>query len=224
MTETVNDTGISEDAVVAYLRQQPGFFEDHPNLLKQLHLRHESGNAISLMERQNQILRHENRQLIDRLNHFIEVAQRNDRLFQQLQRLVLSLLPQTTLTGLIDALEKGLLEQFDVHETSVILCDRANADGDPWLHIHRDSLSQYFPALINDGKALCGSFSDTERNFLFAGRDMGSIALAPLCDADQQPIGVLALGHRDAQHFRSGTETLFLSHLAQVTSLLMQRC
>ncbi|MFG1495979.1 DUF484 family protein [Saccharospirillum sp. HFRX-1] len=224
MTETVNDSAVSEEAVIAYLRQQPDFFEQHPNLLKQLHLRHESGNAISLMERQNQILRHENRQLIDRLNHFIEVAQRNDRLFQQLQRLVLAMVPHDTASGLIEALETGLIEQFEVHETSVILCDRANADGDPWLQISRDSLSQYFPTLINDGKAMCGSFSDSERDFLFAGRNVGSIALAPLTDVNNQTLGVLALGHHDSQHFRSGTETLFLSHLAQVTSLLLQRC
>lgn len=224
MTETVHDSAATEAAVIAYLRQQPDFFEQHPNLLKQLHLRHDSGNAISLMERQNQILRHENLQLIDRLNHFIEVAQRNDRLFQQLQQLVLSLVPQHSAGALIEALESGLIEQFDVHETSVILCDRPNADGDPWLQISRDSLGQYFPALINDGKALCGSFGEAERDFLFAGRKVASLALAPLTDADQQPLGVLALGHRDAQHFRSGTETLFLSHLAQVTSLLLQRC
>lgn len=224
MTETVNDSATTEAAVVAYLREHPGFFEDHPNLLKQLQLRHESGNAVSLMERQNQILRHESRQLIDRLNHFIEVAQRNDRLFQQLQRLVLDLLPHGNASELIHSLENGLLDYFDVHETTVILCERSNADGDPWLHISRDSLSQHFPSLINDGKALCGAYSDSERNFLFAGREVGSIALAPLTNAEQRPVGLLALGHRDAQHFRSGTDTLFLSHLAQVTSLLLQRC
>ncbi|PTY37405.1 hypothetical protein BGP77_12915 [Saccharospirillum sp. MSK14-1] len=224
MTETVNDSAVSEEAVIAFLRQQPDFFEQHPNLLKQLQLRHESGNAISLMERQNHILRQENRQLIDRLNHFIEVAQRNDRLFQQLQRLVLAMVPHTTANDLIDALETGLIEHFDVHETSVILCDRPNADGDPWLQISRDSLSQYFPTLINEGKAMCGSFGDRERDFLFAGRQVASLALAPLTDADHQPIGVLALGHQDSQHFRSGTETLFLSHLAQLTSLLLARC
>lgn len=224
MIDTVNDSAVSEAEVIAFLRQQPEFFEQHPHILKQLQLHHESGNAISLMERQNQILRHENRQLIDRLNHFIEVAQRNDRLFQQLQRLVLAMMPHNHASDLIEVLETGLIEQFEVDETRVILCDRANAEGDPWLQLSRDSLSRYFPALINDGKTICGSFSDNERDFLFAGRQVASLALAPLTDANQQPIGLLALGHGDSQHFRSGTETLFLSHLAQVTSLLLQRC
>ena len=224
MTQTANENAVDEKAVIAYLRQHPGFFEHHPNLLKQLHLRHETGNAISLMERQNQILRHENGQLIDRLNHFIDVAQRNDRLFQQLQRLMLAMLPHSRAGDLINALETGLVSEFDVHETTVILCDRANADGDPWLQIGRDSLSRHFPSLVRDGKSLCGGFSQTERNFLFAGRDIGSMALAPLTDSDAQTIGLLALGHRNDQHFRSGTETLFLSHLAEVTSLLLQRC
>lgn len=222
MTETLNQGELSATDVAAYLRQHPHFFEDYPNLLKQLHLLHDSGDAISLMERQNQILRRENRDLIDRLNHFIQVAQHNDRLFQSLQRLVLELVPSTTLNGLLKRLQRGLLDYFDVHESTVILFDTPNRDGDSWLQLAPARLSEHFPALVHDAKALCGPFSDSQRNFLFAGAGVRSLALAPLLE-DRQPIGVLALGHRSEEHFRSGTDTLFLTHLARITGLLMQR-
>lgn len=222
MTETLNQNELSATEVAAYLRHHPHFFEDQPNLLKQLHLQHDSGDAISLMERQNQLLRRENRELIDRLNHFIQVAQHNDRLFQSLQRLVLELVPSTTLNGLLSRLQRGLLDYFDVHEVAVILFDTPNRDGDSWLQVAPNVLTEHFPALMHDAKALCGPFNETKRNFLFAGAEVRSLALAPLLE-ERRPIGLLALGHRAEEHFRSGTDTLFLTHLARVTGLLMQR-
>ncbi|GGX58270.1 DUF484 family protein [Saccharospirillum salsuginis] len=222
MTETLSDNDLSPEAVAHYLRRHPRFFEDHPNLLKKLHLRHDAGEAISLMERQNQILRQENRQLIDRLNHFIQVAQRNDRLFLQLQRLVLDLLSQAGCNDLLSTLQQGLVRDFDVHETTVILCDRPNQDGDAWLQIDRDTLAGHYPKLVHERKALCGGFDEEERNFLFAGLPVQSIALAPL-ERHGEVNGLLALGHHSAEHFRSGTDTLFLTHLASVISELLGR-
>ncbi|WP_028670749.1 DUF484 family protein [Saccharospirillum impatiens] len=222
MTESVNTETLDLDAMVTYLRHHPRFFEDHPNLLKKLHLRHESGDAISLIERQNQILRQENRQLIDRLNQFIQVAQRNDRLFLKLQRLILELLPETRLNGLLERLQQGLQRDFDVHETTVILFNHAPGDGDGWLQTSRAQIAEAFPAVIDQGKAVCGALEPSLTQLLFANADVGSIALAPLTQG-QEVVGVLALGHSSAEHFRSGTETLFLTHLAQVTSLQMDR-
>lgn len=222
MTETLNGDELAASDVVAYLRRHPQFFEEHPNLLKQLHLRHESGGAVSLMERQNQILRQENRQLIERLNHFIKVAQRNDRLFQKLQRLVLELIPETSLNPLLTKLQQGLVRDFDVDETTVVLFHHPNGDGDCWLNADAEALADPFPALVRDGKALCGPFTETKRNVLFAGLTVGSLALAPLT-RDSEVIGLLALGHRSEEHFRSGTDTLFLTHLSQVVSQLIAR-
>lgn len=222
MTESVDTDILDLNSVVAYLRRHPRFFEDHPNLLKKLHLSHDSGDAISLMERQNQILRQENRQLIDRLNQFIQVAQRNDRLFLKLQRLILDLLPHTQLNDLLHSLQQGLQRDFDVHETTVILFQRAPGDGDGWLQTSRTQIAESFPAVVEQGKAVCGALDRHLTQLLFAGNDVGSLAIAPLTRG-HEVIGVLALGHSDPEHFRSGTDTLFLTHLAQVTSLQIER-
>ncbi|HET8905188.1 MAG TPA: DUF484 family protein [Saccharospirillum sp.] len=222
MTESVNTDTLDLEAVVTYLRRHPRFFEEHPNLLKKLHLRHDSGEAISLIERQNQILRQENRQLIDRLNQFIQVAQRNDRLFLKLQRLILELLPETGLNALLERLQRGLQRDFDVHETTVILFHRTPGDGDGWLQTTRAQIADAFPAVVDQGKSVCGALEPSLTQLLFAGTGVGSVALAPLT-RDGDVIGVLALGHTSPEHFRSGTETLFLTHLAQVTSLQMER-
>ena len=51
------DTQLPEQAVVDYLTAHPDFFTRHPQLLRDLSLPHDSGNAVSLIERQVELLR-----------------------------------------------------------------------------------------------------------------------------------------------------------------------
>lgn len=46
-----------EHDMVRYLRDHPNFFEGHQDLLADMILPHETGTAVSLIERQVQILR-----------------------------------------------------------------------------------------------------------------------------------------------------------------------
>lgn len=220
MTEMLESYDISETDVVRYLKQHPSFFEEHPNLLKKLHLRHDSGEAISLIERQNQILRKENTDLIDRLNRFIQVAQRNDKLFLNLQALVLKLLASRSLNDICKALNTELTERFDVDQVQVVMCHRLTTDGDMWLYCDADTLKTHFPAAMRDARNECGEFTEQTQQLLFGDSEVQSIAVGALTK-DGQGVGVLALGSNDPKHFRSGTDTLFLGHLAMVVSQLL---
>ena len=51
------DESLSEDAVHDYLLHNPDFFERHAELLGTLRLPHQSGAAVSLVERQVSVLR-----------------------------------------------------------------------------------------------------------------------------------------------------------------------
>ena len=222
MTEVFNTEEINEEDIVNYLKHHPSFFEQHPNLLKRLHLQHDSGVAISLIERQNQIFRQENRDLIDRLNKFISVAQRNDRLFLNLQELVLTLIKCTDLNQMATALQQGLTEKFEVDDVQLVLSHQVSRDGDLWLHCDKHTLTKQFPAAIKEQKSSCGVFDEETRNLLFGQVQMGSIALGAIsCKSGQ--VGVLALGSKSETHFRSSTDTLFLGHLAKVISQLLDR-
>ena len=52
-----NNLAISADDVASYLRENPDFFTDRDGLLAEMTVPHESGKAISLLERQVKILR-----------------------------------------------------------------------------------------------------------------------------------------------------------------------
>ena len=217
MSELQENGTLTEHDIISYLRQHPRFFEEHPHLLKKLHLRHDSGNAISLIERQNLILRQENIDLIDRLNNFIQVAQRNDQLFLKLQALIVELLGCKSLNEIAITLQLMLTEKFSVDAVQLVLSHRLLTDGDLWLYCDKQTLSEHFAACIIDGRNECGEYNETTRELLFAGRHIRSLAVGALTHKGS-PVGLLALGSEDAEHFRTGTETLFLGHLAKVLS------
>ena len=69
-----------EDIVTRFLRQDPGFLEREPSLLKHLELNHASGSAVSLIEKQVQYLRTQNQSLENQLNRLIQNAADNEKL------------------------------------------------------------------------------------------------------------------------------------------------
>ena len=71
---------LSDQAVLNFLRQSPDFFLRHPSALSELSLPHESGQAVSLIERQIDILRERNMTMRRRMNELLQaesVAQHN---------------------------------------------------------------------------------------------------------------------------------------------------
>ena len=99
---------IREDQVVGYLRRNPDFFARHDDLLAEISLPHDSGSAISLLERQVNILRARGTEARQKLNNLLENARYNDQLFDTIQNLVLALL------GAADATEIAEIAQRQV--------------------------------------------------------------------------------------------------------------
>ena len=83
---------LEPEQIEAYLREHLDFFEQHHDLLAEITLPHESGVAVSLVERQVSILRERNIDMRNRLSKLLDNARDNDKLFDKSKRLVLSLI------------------------------------------------------------------------------------------------------------------------------------
>ena len=89
----MSDNKLSLQEVVAnYLRRNPGFLSDFPDVLEILQLSHASGIASSLIERQVDQLRKKNRDLTQQLNRLVRVASENEQLMSRLHQLTLELM------------------------------------------------------------------------------------------------------------------------------------
>lgn len=218
------DKNVTEDQVVRYLRNHPGFFLDHEELLAEIKLTHNSGQAVSLLERQVAILRERNQDMRHRLNNLLENAQRNDQLFEKTKALVLALVEARRLEEVSDVLTRRLTRDFDIDFASLTLFANPTQLGGGRLRVSSlDYANEHIGSMLKSSKAVCGTLRPEEKDFLFGvdSEEVGSATVVPLYAGT--PLGALAVGSRDPQHFHSSMGTLFIGYIGEVLNRVLPR-
>lgn len=209
-----------EETIAAYLQRNPEFFERHQAVLARLKLPHARGGAaISLVERQIEVLREKLAGLEGKLAELLRTARANDAIADRLHRFTRRLLRAVPRSEAIARIEAGLREDFDAFHAVLVLVG-AHPDLTPQRFVRAaaadDPNLKSFETLFASGKPRCGQARDSQREFLFGseGLEMGSVALVPL--GDKGSIGLLALGSPDRDRFHPGMSTEFLARMADL--------
>lgn len=213
-----------EDIVKNFLINHPDFFSLHPEMLEGLALPHDTGKAVSLVERQVSVLRQRNVELRHRLNELLDTAHANDGLFEKTKSLVLHLLEADTLQRLVETLYDNLQENFDIPSCSLlILGDSSESVLSPARIVGEDQALSQIGTLLRSSRPLCGVLRPDEIQFLFAEKaeQVGSVAAVRL--GGDRPFGILALGNPDSRYYQANSGTLFLSYIAEILQRLMPR-
>ncbi len=214
------------EQVTRYLAHHPEFFENQADLVAELRLSHASGSAISLIERQVQVLREQNEGLKDRLLALVDVARDNDRLSDRVHRMTLDLLATDSAVALTDTLEDRLRNEFNADAVSLFLTDIDDSlqreCGVLKLEID-DALKALFGPAFRENKPQCGRLDREQNEFLFReqAHAIESAAVIPL--GHHARVGLLAIGSREANRFNNGMGTLFLSHLGELLLALLKQ-
>lgn len=218
-----NDIEISAEMVASYLEEHPTFFKNRDDLLLEMRLPHASGNAISLMERQVNVLRERNMEMRHRLNRLLDTARDNDKLFDKTKRLVLSLLEVNTPGELAEAVHHSLNNDFQVDFSQLTLFGDPQQFNSNVRVLPIQSANREIGSVLKNSKAVCGALRPEELKFLFPDdyAQVGSAAVVPL--SFNYPLGVLAIGSEDPHYFRSSMGTLFLSYIAEVLNRTLPR-
>jgi len=206
------------EIVAKYLRKDPELLLRHPEVLEGLSLPHDSGQAVSLIERQVQQLREQNRALTRKLNQLLQIATDNEALMTRLHQLTLELIVMDELGAFFDHLCESLLNEFNADILNLSLFDREVEVGPktPVYNLRRDDPElQQFQEHLDKGHTVCGRLNRNKLDFLFGNRGqwVQSTALVPLGDD-----GLLAIGSSDPAYFYPGMGTLFLDLLARVVT------
>jgi uncharacterized protein YigA (DUF484 family) len=211
---------LTEDAIEQYLSRHPDFFERHAALLEELRLPHPRGQAVSLVERQVEVLRTRNRQLERKLIDLVQVARDNEALSSRLHRLALGLLEAEGLKDVI-ATTKDLL-RVEFPSTHVVLklfkSPRTALQANTHLVAADDPAAGLFDGLFKVKRPVCGLLADERSLCLFGDEatDVVSAVLIPLVEGKR--LGVLGLGSPDRDRFHAGMGTLFLGYLGELVS------
>lgn len=216
------EEAISEQQIAEYLADHPDFFSRHLGLLEKLYVPHQSGAAVSLVERQTSVLREKTRQLNGHLSDLVEVARHNDVQFEKTKRMVLSLLDAVNLDDIAVAVDESLCQDFHGDNTALLLFSETELDSNSARVLRREEAAPV-DMLIESNLVSCGQLEPAQTQFLFTqdAHRIASAAVVPLVRG--KTLGLLAVGSYDPQYFQSSQGTLFLSYVGEVLSSVLHR-
>ncbi|MCX7742535.1 MAG: DUF484 family protein [Tepidimonas sp.] len=215
---------ITEDDIAQFLLNRPDFFERHAELLAAVQLTSPlTGRAVSLLERQAELLRERLRQTELRACEMIRHGQDNMGLIERLHRWTTPLLAARSAAVLPALVTEGLTQTFAVPQVALRLWGVEAAWADqPWAAPVDDEVRAFVQSLPrpyvgpNPGVAAVQWLAQPD--------SAASVALVPLRADPQQPaFGLLVLASHEAQRFSADAGTDFLQRLGEVAAAALTR-
>lgn len=218
-------TTLDAAQIAAWLETHPEFFTNQQELLGKLHIPHPAtGEAISLIEKQVDILRSQNRQLERRMVDLIEVARLNEAAVEKIHHFSLSLLDAHDLNDVLTTVEDNLRNRFAAEQVAICLFRGKGLDFEntPARRVTRDDLANEFGRFLETGKPQCGRLRPAQLDYLFADNaaNIGSAALIPL--GATLDIGLIAIGSKSEDQFSPTLGTVYLSRIGELVAAALR--
>ena len=230
MTTPVNQAlanPITEDDIANYLANTPDFFQRHAELLATVQFTSpHSHRAVSLQERQAEMLREKIKLLEQRIMEMIRNGNENVMLSDKILRWARSLFLTTNLANLPLEIVQEIKDQFAVPQVGLRLWGVADAFvGLGCVQGVSDDAKVFASPLP---EPFCGLTTGFEAvSWLEDAHNVSSLALIPLrsgmAGSSAPAFGMLVLASSDAQRFNSGMGTEFLARIGELASAALSR-
>jgi uncharacterized protein YigA (DUF484 family) len=211
-------SALLDSATVAqYLADNPHFFDEYASLLGEVRLASQvTGKAVSLQERQMEVMRDKYRALELRMAELVRIAQDNASIANRFHAWNQVLLKSRTDADLPRKLLDGLAGQFNVPQATLRLWNVAPQHADAWFTAGVSDDARLFAASLRT--PYCGPNNDFEAvRWLDDPAAAQSVVILPLA-AGGASFGVLILGSSDPQRFAGTMGTDFLVHIGETAS------
>ena len=193
--------------VAQFLRSNPQFFDQNPQLLESIYVPHpHGGRAIPLTERQIVSLREKVKLLEAKLGEFVRFGEDNDAIGEKVHRLSLALLGAKDVSSATQALHFHLREDFSVPYVALKLWSNDDVPMELRDKVESIGAPQCGPAA---GNPFLPWFREAEAH-------VRSMALVPL--GQTRTIGLLVLGSEDPQRFFAEMGTLYLRRIGELAA------
>ena len=215
---------ITEDDIADYLANTPDFFERHAGVLATVQLTSPHGNrAVSLQERQAEMLREKIKGLELRVMDMMRHGQENSSIAEKLQDWTRGLLLAREPGALPDLITREIESRFHVPQVAVRVWEVAPAYADePFTQGVSDDVKAFASSLT---LPYCGANPGLEAaQWLANASDAKSLALIPLRgDGEAAAFGLLVLASDDASRFAADLGTSFLERIGIYCSAALSR-
>lgn len=211
---------LTDELVVAYLQDNPEFFNRNGHIITNLRLSDTQRGTISLVERQQQQLRQKVHALEDEITQLMSVGSHNEQLFTLYSDLYLRLIDCQSVSELLDCLHQATTELLSLSAFKLWLVPVDNAP----VHesISTNDCAGVMQNRLSDNDYYFGRLQASEQNLIFSQECSGSVVLIKLIH-DEQVVGFLAISSEDAHHFDPRMDTLLLSQFKRLVAKLLQQ-
>jgi len=213
---------LDSNAVADFLADNPHFFEEHSELLARVKLTSPvAGRAVSLQERQMEVLRDKIKSHELRLAELLRIAQENDAITQKFHLWTRSLLLARNDVDMPHTLVNGLQTIFSVPNATLRLWGVAEDYAHTWFAAEVSEDAKIFCNGLT--APYCGPNQDFEAaSWIDNAESVQSIAMLPLRRIDApEAFGLLVLGSPDPQRFTADMATDFLAKIGETASAAM---
>ncbi|MDO5289407.1 MAG: DUF484 family protein [Pseudomonadota bacterium] len=215
---------ITEDDIAQFLVHTPDFFERHADLLAAVQLTSpHGGRAVSLQERQAEMLREKIKVLELRLMEMMRHGNENMLIADKLLRWSRQLFLVARPVDLPAVLVSEIRSQFSVPQAALKVWEVAEVYADqPFAQGASDDIKSLASSLATPYCGVNAGFDAVQ--WLEEPDDAASLALIPLrTGADQPAFGLLVLASPDSQRYQAGMATDFLERIAELASAALSR-
>lgn len=227
------DVAANEEELAGYLLENPGFFERHAEVLADARVPDpNAGRAISLQERQLNVLRQRNEAVQQELSALMRTAKENEIIADRLSQWTRQLLLVRDAIDMPIRIVDGLQRIFSVPSVAMRIwnvdaaCqEQLAARGD--MPAHFDEVDASTRRMTNDlSSPYCGLRGDiAQARWLDdGGVNIRSVALLSLrSGVNPKAFGLIVMGSPDPDRFQAGMGTEFLETIAQTASAALVR-
>ncbi|NQY62306.1 MAG: DUF484 family protein [Alteromonadaceae bacterium] len=214
-----DDLPLSDDLIVSFLQENPGFFNRHPELVTSLRIKDNQRGTVSLVERHQQQLRQKIHGLEEEITELMSIANHNEQLFTLYSDLYLQLLDCHDANELLDCLYVATTEFLSLTGLKLWLSKSVGI-------FHHSIVVKDCGGIMQNRLTkdvyYFGRLQQAEQEMIFSVQTAGSVVLIKLTH-DEEELGFLAISSEDAEHFDPRMDTLLLSQYRKLVAKLLHK-
>lgn len=221
ITEEREQQLATELQLISMLRENPDILIRHPEVIAVLEVPHQSGSAVSLIERQVAVLRQQIQQQETRLLELMDVARDNERLAEIRHRLAIELLTARDTDDVISSVLDTFKTELSADHAVIKLFsnDKVLIEQSSGLFVDADDEAlTAFKTMLQHKNTVCGKSTKEQKDYLFADKaeSIKSAAIIPLVAGAN--LGLIGIGADDARRFNASMGTHFLTQVGELVS------
>jgi uncharacterized protein YigA (DUF484 family) len=213
------EIALSDEIIVSFLEDNPEFFNRQPELVASLRINDNQRGTVSLVERQQTILRQKLHGLEEEITQLMVIANQNEQLFVLYSDLYLRSLDCESANELLDCLYQATTELLSLSGLKLWLNQLVEFSHESLI---TEDCSDIMANRLENDEYYFGRLQQSEQQLLFSEVSDGSVVLVKL-QHQEQAIGFLAISSQDAEHFDPRMDTLLLSQFRKLVAKLIHQ-